>query len=76
MHQENGSHPLHRPEVVIHGLGAAIGKATKLALSLVERSGGTLYLSCTTTTVTLHDEYEPLFAVRPPLQSVPSAAHG
>jgi len=51
------------PEVVIHGLGAAISKATKIALALKEKRGDSVYISCTTSTVALHDEYEPLFEV-------------
>jgi len=48
---------------VIHGLGAAISKATKIALALKEKRGDLVYISCSTSTVALHDEYEPLFEV-------------
>jgi len=58
------------PEVLIHGLGAAISKATKVALALKEKRGESVCLSCTTSTVALHDEYEPLFEDTEPLTQV------
>jgi len=47
-------------EVRVHGLGAAMNRAVKLALLVKEKGGGMYELSPTTSTVALLDDYEPL----------------
>ncbi|CAI8051255.1 Ribonuclease P protein subunit p20 [Geodia barretti] len=47
-------------ELFIHGLGAAIHRAINLALQLKETSSHSLEVSCTTSTVELVDDLEPL----------------
>lgn len=47
-------------EIVIHGLGAAINRAIKLALILETRCLGAVTLSPNTSTQTLIDEFLPL----------------
>ncbi|XP_011297675.1 ribonuclease P protein subunit p20 [Fopius arisanus] len=48
------------PEIIIHGLGAAINRACNLALQLKKNSSGTLDIDTRTSTVHLIDDLEPL----------------
>ncbi|XP_047121523.1 ribonuclease P protein subunit p20-like isoform X2 [Schistocerca piceifrons] len=48
------------PEIVIHGLGAAVTRAVNLALQLKEKFLGTVELSVNTSTVDIVDDLEPL----------------
>ncbi|XP_015601320.1 ribonuclease P protein subunit p20 isoform X1 [Cephus cinctus] len=48
------------PEVIIHGLGAAINRACNLALQLKENHHGTVDLDINTSTVDIIDDFEPL----------------
>ncbi|XP_015115118.1 ribonuclease P protein subunit p20 [Diachasma alloeum] len=48
------------PEIIIHGLGAAINRACNLALQLKKNSSGTLDIDIRTSTVHLIDDLEPL----------------
>jgi hypothetical protein len=51
-------------EVTIHGLGAAMHKAIKIAQLLVSNSLGDLQMSPTTSTEVLVDDFEPRRVVR------------
>lgn len=46
--------------MIIHGLGAAIERAILIAQNLVRDGAGSLYMSPTTSSVSLIDDYEPL----------------
>eukprot|EP00026_Physarum_polycephalum_P021333 Phypoly_transcript_24520.p1 GENE.Phypoly_transcript_24520~~Phypoly_transcript_24520.p1 ORF type:complete len:158 (+),score=25.02 Phypoly_transcript_24520:67-540(+) len=52
------------PEVMIHGLGAAVKRAIQLALKLTSELG--VSMGATTSTVELLDEYQPLVDDLPP----------
>jgi len=52
------------PYITIHGLGAAVELAVRVALTLHDRANGGLLLSTTTSSVCIVDDLIPLQAVR------------